>query len=142
MKYFCLSLLLTICVIPVLSQSKVGYTYDAAGNRIKREMIVEKANQSISDFFMNGHESLQANNKYHVKFSLNPSDDLLQVTVEGYDPSDGGSVTLYSTQGTLLYKNKIVSNTFTLRMNSYPDGVYIIRITINEISDTWKITKQ
>ena len=137
--YFCFMLFSAF----VFSQSKIGYAYDMAGNRIKRE-IVMSASQAMAkkqsfesqDFYS---ERLR---EHSVKIYPNPTQGNLKVSISGLENSDKCHLDVYSIQGTQILAFDVNSDNANVDISNQPNGVYMLQITINGKSTTWKIIKK
>lgn len=137
--YFCFMLFPAF----VFAQSKIGYAYDMAGNRIKRE-IVMSASQAMAkkqsfesqDFYS---ERLR---EHSVKIYPNPTQGNLKVSISGLETSDKCRLGVYSIQGTQIFAFDVSTDNADVDISNQPNGVYLLQITINGQSTTWKIVKQ
>ena len=137
--YFCFMLFPAF----VFAQSKIGYAYDMAGNRIKRE-IVMSASQAMAkkqsfesqDFYS---ERLR---EHSVKIYPNPTQGNLKVSISDLETSDKCHLGVYSIQGTQIFAFDVSSDNADVDISNQPNGVYLLQITINGQSTTWKIVKQ
>lgn len=140
--YICL----TFLFFPFLSiaQSKIEYTYDAAGNRIRREIIMQaqkaKVRQQAIDperqFFPDKLED------YNIKIYPNPTHGFLKVSISGLKSTDKCSMCLYTIQGTQIITDNVNKDGFEINISNQPIGIYLLRITINNNSTIWKIVKK
>lgn len=144
MKERSLYLLLYLTFIPTLSSAqRIGYSYDASGNRIKREIVMprhpamakqRKTIQVPPSFSDNLQEHL-------IKISPNPTDGVLQISITGLKADDKCSLGLYTTQGTQILRKIVKADCMEINISKHPKGVYLLQVTINSHSTTWKIIK-
>ena len=125
------------------AQSKIGYAYDMAGNRIKREIVMsvsramaKKQSFESQDFYS---ERLR---EHTVKIYPNPTQANLKVSISGLDNSDKCHLGVYSIQGTQILAFDVNSDNVNVDISNQPNAVYLLQITINGQSTTWKIVKQ
>ena len=66
------------------------------------------------------------------------------VTVEiiGHRTGDRCEVCLYALSGENLLQLQLSEPSVTLSLGAYPDGIYIVSVTLNGESEAWKITKR
>lgn len=135
----CMVVILCLCSMEAFGQ-KMSYSYDSAGNRIKREIVLSpnrmpKAGgndiSSVSD--------LLGDKK--IKILPNPSQGIIQIEIVGYEDSDVCTISLYSVSGQILTNVKIISNITDIDISGFPDGIYILAIQLNGHSSTWTIIK-
>lgn len=140
--YICLTLLF----FPFFSkaQSKIEYTYDAAGNRIRREIIMQapKAKARQQTFDAEGQAFSDMLNEHGIKIYPNPTYGLLKVSVYGLRSTDKCSMSLYTTQGARIMANNVNKESLEINISNQPAGIYLLRITINNNSTIWKIIKK
>lgn len=140
--YICL----TFLFLPLLSmaQSKIVYAYDAAGNRIRREIIMQtpKAKTRSQSFDTEGHIFSDMLNEHDIKIYPNPTYGFLKVCIQGLKNNDKCSMSFYTTQGTQIVTNNVNKDNFEINVSNQPAGIYLLRITINNKSTIWKIIKK
>lgn len=140
--YICLILLF----IPFLSkgQSKIVYAYDAAGNRIRREIVMQtqkaKARQRVSDTERQSFSDML--NEHDIKIYPNPTYGFLKLCIYGLKSTDKCSMSLYTTKGAQIMANSVNKESFEINISNQPAGIYLLRITINNNSTIWKIIKK
>ena len=141
-----MSSLAILTLLPVVSsaQGRIGYSYDAAGNRVKREIIMSVSktmakqqnfssdNQSFSDMLCD----------HSVKIYPNSSKGALKICIFGLKDSDKCSLGVYTTQGVQILVEKVKTDNTDVNIGNQPNGVYLLQITINGKSTTWKIVKK
>lgn len=141
-----MSSLTILTLLPVVSsaQGRIGYSYDAAGNRVKRQIIMpvpktmakqqnfSSDNQSFSDMLCD----------HSVKIYPNLSKGVLKICIFGLKDSDKCSLGVYTTQGVQILAKKIKTDNTDVDISNQPNGVYLLQIAINGKSTTWKIVKK
>ena len=136
--------------------SKVQFSYDASGNRIKREVIflndILKTSGNAADSTYN--ETADENGKNNADDSFatelgginmsifpNPVELTLTVRTENTDESTS-LLSLYDASGRLLYEKENLQPTAEVDFSKYVHGVYMLRIVINGEQKEWVIIKQ
>jgi hypothetical protein len=141
-----LYLLLCIVLLSVCSyaQGRIGYSYDASGNRVKREIImpVPKAmakqqgslsdNRSFSDI-LSGHS---------IRLYPGSTAETLKICVTGLKRTDMCSLEVYTLQGAQILSENVTTDKLDVDISDQPSGVYLFKIIINGESNTWKIIKK
>lgn len=132
-----------LLALPVKAQQKLSYAYDAAGNRTSRTVVLPTrsadaaaTNPADSVFF---RETLAGN---PVKIYPNPVQSTLTVSIDRYEPSFGGELTLFSISGTMLYRTRIAGETSSIDMSRYLPGTYLLHILLKGEKSVWKVIKQ
>lgn len=135
--------LLSLALLPltIFAQNKIGYSYDAAGNRVKREVILTSARRQASS--SNKSEIYSDKILAHsVTIAPNPTEGALKVSVGGLNVNDKCSLGVYSVQGAQILTKEVKENSVDIDIANQPAGIYMLRITINNSSSTWKIVKK
>lgn len=133
--------MLLIAAVPLIafSQSKLHYSYDNAGNRVKREIVVKT--KSLPDSSDPEYYSDMLSDK-DIRIYPNPTDGHLKIEVAGWDNSDQGSLQLYNAVGQLILNQRMGSSFTELDISSRPNGLYILHISLNGKETSWKIIKK
>jgi hypothetical protein len=131
--------LLTVFLVPCLrlSAQNIAYRYDNAGNRISREINPLRSSteasslESLADFTLNNS----------IKLYPNPTNGILTVEISGLLEVEQGEIRILDTSGrTVKYSESIApQNTFDL--SGQANGIYLLRISLNDETKTWKIIK-
>lgn len=133
--------MLLIAAVPFIafSQSKLHYSYDNAGNRVKREIVVRT--KSLPDSSDPEYYSEMLSDK-DIRIYPNPTEGHLKVEIAGWDNSDQGSLQLYNAAGQLILNQRVGSSFTELDISSRGNGLYILHITLNSKETSWKIIKK
>ncbi|WP_080903839.1 hypothetical protein [Parabacteroides sp. Marseille-P3160] len=97
MKLFFTFIILTIPFLSVWGQSKVKYSYDNAGNRIKRKIIVSTKSAPESSTEPEYYSEILSEKEFRIY--PNPTTGYLKVEVNGWEETDKGTITLYTLSG-------------------------------------------
>lgn len=133
--------MLLIAAVPLIafSQSKLRYSYDNAGNRVKREIVVKT--KSLPDSSDPEYYSEMLSDK-DIRIYPNPTEGHLKVEIAGWDASDQGNLQLYNAAGQLILNQRMGSSYTELDISSRTNGLYILHITLNGKETSWKIIKK
>ena len=124
-----------------IAQGKVGFAYDEAGNRVKREIVITRSVNAEDESPKKSESYYDALGDRTVKISPNSS-GVINVSVLHMLPTDEGSIGVYAVSGTEVLKQRVTSAETVVDISNQPHGVYILRVIINGTSTTWKITKK
>lgn len=143
------------CANPTNAQTKIGYEYDAAGNRISVRIISIGSKDTEDDdikkknFFegkdINAPEDITA-----IEGSLkdseiliypNPTKGKMLFEVKGYNDIDA-TIAIYSIKGDLLKQKQIKSVRTPLDITNLNDGTYILRISDDDETIEYKVIKE
>lgn len=145
MRHFLL-IITFFALFPLLSsaQCRIGYSYDAAGNRIKREIIMPATPKGINKKTSDTQEQMfsESLNKHSVKIYPNPTKGLLKVSISGLKSTDKCSLGVFTMTGVKVMSCNTNTDNVDIDLSNRPVGVYLLKITINNNSTTWKIIKE
>ena len=127
--------------LSAIAQGKVGFAYDEAGNRVKREIVITRSVNAEDESPKKSESYYDALGDRTVKISPNSS-GVINVSVLHMLPTDEGSIGVYAVSGTEVLKQRVTSAETVVDISNQPHGVYILRVIINGTSTTWKITKK
>ncbi|MDP2339060.1 MAG: T9SS type A sorting domain-containing protein [Bacteroidota bacterium] len=146
MKNICLFIfsimLLLLVSMSGKAQTTYYFEYDASGNRLTRSILQLKSagieNKDTLANQLKTFEDMIGNRP--VKIYPNPTKGLLKVEIP-FTEESSATISVLTMQGALAKKLK-VSGTFTeIDMRSQPPGIYLMIISIGELSSEWKIIK-
>lgn len=127
------------CVLGLHAQNKIGFSYDEAGNRVKREIVMsqshskaKKRSASFSDMILDRQ----------IKISSNPTKEVLRVELLNCKEQVTGNIVVYSLSGAKIACCPIVNSMADVDISSSVSGIYVLRINIGESSSSWKIIKE
>ncbi len=124
----------------LLGQNKISYAYDAAGNRVKREIILSTRSMALSDEDKNTFFTEEVA-KRHIKIYPNPTYGQLAVEISDIDDIKSGIITILTINGQQVLKKEIDSTYIELDISSRQAGTYILIVEIDGEKTTWKIIK-
>lgn len=123
------------------------YEYDIAGNRILRTIITlrkavssneDTLSSAIPDFTEDVHY-LETIGQNQVTVYPNPTKGL--VTLQFENPIKG-FFHLKDLSGKIISEGSISSETTSFNLSQYRNGMYLLILTIEGKTETWKIIKQ
>ena len=85
----------------VSSQTIVNYTYDAAGNRIKREIVLSRSMENTEKPLT---ETLS---RQSISIYPNPTAGLLKISISGWETTDKCKFTIFSLKGALIQEIQV-----------------------------------
>lgn len=137
-------LIITICLIGLLAhgQQRLSYSYDAAGNRTNRTVIVGA--QAVS-----GQENQETAFPVYIdsldgkELAIRPDkgNASFVVSVKGIPSSSGGRISLMDSAGKILTEQPMSSETTIIKLDELSIGTYTMRILLNRRSSIWKLVK-
>ena len=137
-------LLFYLALLPVVSsaQDRIEYSYDASANRIKREIIMQPPKAKQQTFETEGQVFSDMLQEHDVKIYPNPTDGIMKVRISGIKNTDKCSLAIYTMRGDRVMLDERQQYNFDVNISNQPAGTYLLRITINNQSTTWKIIKK
>lgn len=120
----------------VSSQTIVNYTYDAAGNRIKREIVLSRSMENTEKPLT---ETLS---RKSISIYPNPTAGLLKISISGWETTDKCKFTIFSLKGALIQEIQVSSSVTEIDLSDESDGMYLLNIELNESKSAWKIIKK
>ncbi|MCM1296914.1 MAG: T9SS type A sorting domain-containing protein [Muribaculaceae bacterium] len=138
-KFILIAMMVALYYGMIVSQT-ISYGYDAAGNRIKREIIIDtqenpsKKTQKITPIESLGDKT--------IKIYPNPTKGILKVEVSDCTEADNVTLTIYNSSGANLKTITVQEPTTTIDITDYAQGIYFMRIQILDKESTWKIIKE
>lgn len=113
------------------------YAYDAAGNRIKKEILFE---QSQSKSQVVAYSDML--DEKEIKIYPNPTEGELRVEIFNELKKTEGIVTVHGNNGAMIYTTPIINGSASLDISSCPNGLYILHVKIGDCVSSRKIIKR
>ncbi|HJF43245.1 T9SS type A sorting domain-containing protein [Coprobacter fastidiosus] len=137
------SLCLVCCFAGILqAQTKIRYSYDASGNRVKREIVLSRVqNRALAD----PENEKPLSEKFAgqtVRFYPNPTKGQITIAISGNTENLSGDMKIFTMNGKCIATRKIVSSKVSFDLSDQPAGNYILKMTLSGKSATWKIIKE
>ena len=159
MKTKQLLLLLTLLLLGNISYSQTfKYSYDAAGNRIIRELKPQTLSMGLLPdstivFTTDKEETLSENESmneaevnngdaFRTVFYPNPTYGIFTLELPEFRQGDKGYVMIYDIMSKLVARQNNVAFTQSFDISFVPSGFYIVRILVNDKMVIKKIIKK
>lgn len=138
--------ILCLTLLPTASHAQriIEYTYDGAGNRVSRQAYTS-GRQAEDSWQTAPSEERMAASLFHdlsVKVCPNPTEGPLKVCLSGLKATDRCSLALYTPLGELILEEEANSDAVNIDLSHRPPGVYLLGISLNNETNTWKIVKK
>ena len=117
---------------------QISYSYDLAGNRVKREIVMSSLAPKNS--LVTGFTEVLA--KKNIRIYPNPTKGHLRVEVVGYDSTDKCLLQVFNATGALIINKKATLPFTEINITNQPNGIYLLLITLNGENTKWKIIKK
>lgn len=133
-------MLLLSSSLAVNAQQSMSFSYDDAGNRISRVMVLAKSsaksNQTVSSqslFDEVGGKQVQ----------ISPNTSSGHVLVEMLGKSDCAvNLSVYNASGMQVYSHPLQNGRLDVDLSNNPSGIYILTIEVDGERQSWKIVKK
>lgn len=124
-----------------VSAQSIEYGYDACGNRVARQIVLEKTNKSLSVASVQEDFSEEQLGEVQVRIYPNPTHGHLKVVIQSPDESYG-SIEVYDIQGHRIVHLPNAEHENDIDLSPRPNGIYLMRFSIGDEVSTWKIIKR
>ena len=129
--------------LPSFAQYEIGYTYDGAGNRIKRELLFAKSQtRAKSEQDKQPDNYTDRLNRQLITISPNPTHGIIRVHIEKHSAEEQYAIYVYTVGGEKVFHSDHVEPTTDIDLSNLSSGIYILKITNGDKDITWKIIKQ
>ena len=134
-------LLFAILLIQTSSYADVQYSYDASGNRIKKEIVLN-TKQSIQTVDENIKPASEMLSERNIKIFPNPTHGILKIEINPLEKEDNSIIAVSKMSGQLLIQFDNVESSTEMDLSQYANGLYLLQIVINGENSVWKIIKE
>jgi YD repeat-containing protein len=135
-------LILMLCASISIAQTTVRFSYDGAGNRIKREIVLVKSNETNKDSTSVTKPFTENLGELKITIYPNPTKGQLSVEITNLSLNEEGNITIHNLEGKQMQQLKSLETLNQLDLYSYPMGMYILRISVGQKTSEWKIIKE
>lgn len=127
------------CSLGISAQTKISYSYDAAGNRVKREIVMVKTQNQAKQTSASYSDMVA---ERQIKISPNPTKGNLRIEVIDGASFEKGEVEVYSLDGIKFISAPIFNKVAMVDICQGANGIYILRVSIDGSITSWKIIKE
>lgn len=124
------------CSLGMSAQTKIGYSYDAAGNRVKREIVLSRTQGQEAKHAVAYSDMLSEH-----QIQIVPNSKSGKVKVAALDGKLQFSVMVYNVSGQNVQTLKDVRGQAEVDLSNNPNGIYVLVLEIGQEKTTWKIMK-
>lgn len=140
MKRILLLLSIAVTGIATATNPEVArYTYDSAGNRVSREIIIGVAGDEPQDIAASLIDVVASR---AVRIYPNPTNGKLTISIDDYEEPDQASFIIYDLSGVIVYDSKVTGQASSVDISDCQSGIYILTIMINGNQSSWRIIKK
>lgn len=132
-------LLSILLFVGLTVSSQVRFAYDGTGNRIKREIVIQRQNMPDQQA---GTIFTEIISEKTIFIYPNPTQGILKIEISDYEYTDICELSIFSLSGQQVFSGTTTSSTTDIDISGQPNGIYIMHIVLNGIESTWKIIKK
>ena len=125
-----------------ISQNTYEYTYDNSGNRLTRQIIYLKSAQTNDKSEKVEKTATVLGNNTFVSIYPNPTSGMLKLNIGEHFRDQSGSYVLMNSTGTIIESKHNLNVLETIDLSALPQGIYILRLTVDDETAEWKIVKE
>lgn len=123
----------------VSGQNQIEFTYDEAGNRITRQIVVLAKSAIVTDEQLS-YEARTGDRV--IKLYPNPTKGMLNLNISEWDSEIKVAATIFDMSGRIILRNTINTPETSFNLSDQPAGSYLLRLLIDKNWMEWKIIKQ
>lgn len=123
------------------SQTTINFHYDNAGNRKDRIFHSKKSTVAEADSSDINPLSDQID-QIGIKIYPNPTKGLITVDITSLPDNVPASLSIYDIEGKCLEYIDVQIPSNHLDLSSFPNGIYVLRVTAGTKKTEWKIVKE
>ena len=139
MKNFLVTVFLLLTPILLVGQNTIKYSYDAAGNRTERTIILATKSAIVQSDTIFTDQLAERD----IKIYPNPTDGFLKVEIGNTEGIKNCTITISAMNtGKQVKKIKATLPLTDIDVSNQPFGVYIMLIDIDGKYTSWKIIKR
>lgn len=143
-KFFFTVIFIIVLFTNAIYSQDIGFEYDAAGNRTSRYVIYYKSTDAGVKNSETPKEYTDVFEGITVKICPNPNTGKFDVKLTGLKNNENKQVKLfmYNTSGKTIYQNEKPGSINRVDISTRENGVYYLKVLINDNKRIWKIIKQ
>ena len=132
--------------LSAFSQNAIRFAYDALGNRVKREIVLQ--NSDVVKRNMSSEEKKEDNfysdmlSEKQIRIWPNPTEGHLKVEIQGLAPEEKACLRITSMSGAVVNVKETTSPVSELDLSHCINGIHLLHIATGRQETTWKIIKK
>ena len=142
-------LLIAIVITNLVTAQTIAFTYDKAGNRLTRALLVSKINNDNDTNSGNNQKSTLTLDEsvtiddIKVTISPNPNGGKFSVDISNStNEQPNVEIYLHTMLGKQIFISKSTQPSTTINITNRKNGTYILTVVVNGTKEAWKIIKQ
>lgn len=140
------------CSVVSAQEDSFVYTYDAVGNRLKREVIqavpvmlmntIDSTRHTVQPAIANIQQQVQNTPAFEVRMFPNPTNGLVTLELPELKTGEHGQITVHSQVGKLVFLQKHVTTAQSINLGNLLPGYYVVRVVVSDKMVLTGIIKQ
>jgi hypothetical protein len=131
-----------LCSLQTIKSQSFVIDYDVNGNRISRHIPL-KSTTALTPDSIKQYEVFQEDvGQQKVSIYPNPTRGELKIEITGIDVLKPSSIIIYNETGKMLYQKRQITGSDIINMSDYPNGLYILKVNLDNHCSEWKILKE
>ena len=132
--------------LSAFSQNAIRFAYDALGNRVKREIVLQ--NSDVVKRNMSSEEKKEDNfysdmlSEKQSRIWPSPTEGHLKVEIQGLALEEKACLRITSMSGAVVNVKETTSPVSELDLSHCINGIYLLHIATGRQETTWKIIKK
>ena len=139
------SILLAFLIIYIISYSQtINYLYDSSGNRTHRTIGLKSTRNSDNKVDEEQNQQPFSDQLGDIEITIypNPSKGELTIDIENLPEDPTGWIGVYDMSGKIVFQQTELENRNLVNFSSSDNGMYILRIVVEDDISEWKILKE
>ena len=125
------------------AQTLIKFSYDDAGNRIKREIVLQKSSTANPDTTASSVKPVsEMLGKMKITIYPNPTKGQLSVAITNLPAKASGEIKIFNIAGNVIRYQKMLGPLNQIDFSIYPSGIYVLYLKVGQDESKWKIIKQ
>ena len=135
--------ILAALVLPMLGHAQeIVYEYDAAGNRTSRHIVNNSPQAPLFGTPKDFPPETNEKERLAISVGPNPTSGQLTVSLSCLGKEDVCDIQLVNAAGQTIFSQSMSSSKAILDLSRYANGIYLLKINLNEEITTYKIIKK
>lgn len=130
-----------LCISIVKGQQRLSYSYDAAGNRTSRTVVVGAQNLSVDTQNEPSISYIDSIGGNEVLITSESGASRLLFEFKKYKSTTKGKYSISDTNGKVLTGRNLLAKTTAVELDALPIGNYTLKLFLDNHTSTWNLQK-
>lgn len=118
------------------------YSYDAAGNRTTKRYSINGMSLMKEEELGEASPYSRMMKSHQITARMTTTEGEVIVKVTPWDTDTKGVITVYNLNGVQILNIQIREEDTSINLYDQPAGTYVLRVTVNGTTESWKIIKE